>query len=437
MTRVLAVADTDSYLKWSAATLAAMPDDWSRTQLVLANPAMPSAQQMVAATPHPVETVSARQLAARIRDGRPDVVLLACTGPVVATLTKDRLFRSDQRPVLVTGLPGISVPASRRAVTFRAACDLFLLHSHREVAEFRAVGRDLGVTVEFGLARLPFLNGPTGATVTPAPVGTDVVFAAQAKVPPEPRQRERILVGLARCGDGVVKLRATATEQQTHAEHWPYPELYRRLVAEGRLPRGALRFAAGSMTAALRKARGLVTVSSTAALEAMAAGVPLLVLKDFGFSDELINLVFAGSGCLGTLEDLAAGRFFVPDPGWLRANYFHTPDHDDWLPRLEQLLQRRVSTGLRPLRAATGSTRARVRRRLRLLVPAPAWPLLRRWRRLSLLVPAAAAGPGRTAPAPPPALRSGPASAVPPAGPPAGHRPRRPASRPSPSPPGH
>ena len=36
--RVLAIADTDSYLKWSAATLEALPESWESTQLLIANP---------------------------------------------------------------------------------------------------------------------------------------------------------------------------------------------------------------------------------------------------------------------------------------------------------------------------------------------------------------------------------------------------------------
>ncbi|HEY6682164.1 MAG TPA: DUF6716 putative glycosyltransferase, partial [Propionibacteriaceae bacterium] len=126
--RVLAIADTDSYLKWSATTLDALPSFWKSRQLLIQNPVMPSQGQTQAASSRPVEFVSHAALRRRIRLERPDVVLLACTGPVVAALTAQRVFEGRTRPVLVTGLPGISVPATCRAVTSRAACDLFLLH---------------------------------------------------------------------------------------------------------------------------------------------------------------------------------------------------------------------------------------------------------------------------------------------------------------------
>ena len=45
---------------------------------------------------------------------------------------------------------------------------------------------------------------------------------------------------------------------------------------------------------ALRRSRGLATVSSTAALEAIAMNRPTLIISDFGVSAEMINLVFEG-----------------------------------------------------------------------------------------------------------------------------------------------
>ena len=55
---------------------------------------------------------------------------------------------------------------------------------------------------------------------------------------------------------------------------------------------------------------------------------------DFGLDAASINLVFAGSGCLGTLDDLRAGRLPSPiRPGG--AELLHPAADEDWLPRLE------------------------------------------------------------------------------------------------------
>ena len=429
MTRVLAISDSDSYLKWSVATLRALPKSWSSTQLVVKNPVLPSPEQARAAAGAPVSTLAYPALQRRIDQERPDVVLLAASGPVVAALTAAPALRGPDRPVLVSGLPGISVPATPRAVTLRAGCDVFVLHSHREIAEFTALAAELGVPHRFGLARLPFL--PPGPPAAADPPGDGpLVFAAQAKVPVRREDREQILLALARSGRAVVKLRALSTEWQTHHEPWPYPQLYAGLVQAGRVEPDALHFAAGSMTEALAGARGLVTVSSTAALEAMALGLPVLTLSDFGVSEEMINTVFAGSGCLGTLADLATGRPATADPAWTAANYFHPSADNTWLDEISGRVAARSDGALPALPRVSGSRWSQARRRLRLAVPPGLWSRVQPWRtRVSR-------APGRTARVRPPSHPVGSAPAAPLAGPPDEHRPPPAASPPGPSDPG-
>jgi hypothetical protein len=202
---------------------------------------------------------------------------------------------------------------------------------------------------------------------------------------PDREARRSLLVELADAAGSqpiVVKLRASAGQQQTHRELWPYPDLWAELVTEGKVAAAAVRFSTGAMSAALDAAAGLVTVSSTAALEAIAAGIPVVILSDFGVSAEMINLVFERSGCLGTLDDVRQGRFFFPDPEWLRTNYFHPTEESDWLELLERLLAQRRATGLsdRSIRGA-GLPAERVRQQLRLALPPRAWAALASLRR--------------------------------------------------------
>lgn len=364
--------------------MAAMPAEWQREQVVVTTPITPSSAQIVAAVGSPVSVISLRALVVKLARYRPDILLLGCTGPVVhAILAMPRLRRGGRRPVLLTGLPGISIPATPRAVEFRAACDVFVVHSRRERADFARLGAALAPQMIFALARLPFLADELGARQQPER-DRDVVFAAQAKVPIEHEHRRRILLGLAASmpGSGVVKLRASDGEEQTHRELWSYPQLWTELVSEGLVDARALRFSTGAMKDALEHAAGFVTVSSTAALEAIAAHVRVLILADFGVSADMINSVFEDSGCLGTLDDLRAGRFFTPGPQWLSDNYFHPPADSDWLDRVRELLTERVDHGLPPraLRPV-GSPVALVRRQVRLLLPARWWDVISRSRR--------------------------------------------------------
>jgi glycosyltransferase involved in cell wall biosynthesis len=310
---------------------------------------MPSPAQVAAAgrvgggPVTPVDTLNLPALIALLARERPDVVLLACTGPVVARLTALPVLRGARRPVLLTGLPGISIPASDRAVSFRRSCDLFVVHSHRERREFLRVAAEVAPGLGFGLARLPFLPARPLSTDGAVPdADAPLVFASQARVPPDRADREHVLRALAAATPAVVKLRAGTGEQQTHHEEHPYDVLWADLVARGEVPAGAVTFATGGMAEAVAGSRGLVTVSSTAALEAIALGRPLLVADDFGVSEELINLVFEGSGCLGPMTALAGGGGLrTPDPGWLEDNYFHPEEDADWLVRLTALLRAR------------------------------------------------------------------------------------------------
>ncbi|WP_433425856.1 DUF6716 putative glycosyltransferase [Microtetraspora malaysiensis] len=397
---MLAVADSDSYLKWAAGLLDAMPSDWVTELLVVRSPIAPSESQIQAAVSgtrigraggpagsgRPGEgggglppVLAARRLRRAAERFRPDVVLLACTGPVVDVLAAEILDDLRPRPAFVSGLPGISVPATEKAWLYRSGCELFVVHSGREVREFAAIGAALGgggsaAGGGVALARLPYLD--LGG---PVPAERDrVIFATQAKVPRRREERETVLLALAALAearpdlDVVVKLRGRDSERQTHNERHHYERLWLAMAGEGRVRVDALRFATGPMHEHLSRAAGFVTVSSTAALEAIAAGVPLLILSDFGVSAEMINLVFEGSGCLGTLDDLAKGEFRVPDGEWCRANYFHDDAESDWLDRIRELAAAAGEGGLAPGRSLLdGPEHAAARRRARLRLEVP------------------------------------------------------------------
>jgi hypothetical protein len=349
--RIVAVADTDSYVKWAAALLATLPAEWDASLLVLDTPLVVSDAQLAAALsgsglpPGRVTRVRWEELAPAVRRADADAVLLAARGPLVRVLARE-MAALDPRPVMVTGLPGISIPATRKAISYRTQCDLFVLHSRRECRDFSALAREKGMPQRFALASLPFAR----RSAQTGPTGTDLVFAAQAKVPAQREDRLRIarLLRQAALADPsrrvVVKLRASRGEQQTHAERDAYPEL---LATLGPLPPNLV-VSTRAMGHALSSAEGLVTVSSTAAVEAVGRGIPVIALDLFGVGPELINEVLADAGLLGGEEDVVARRFRHPAPQWLGDNYFHDPAEDDWIARAARLIEARDAGLLAP-----------------------------------------------------------------------------------------
>lgn len=144
---------------------------------------------------------------------------------------------------------------------------------------------------------------------------------------------------------------------------------------------GAVRFVDGAKGEALGSASALVTVSSTAALEAMAAGIEVMIISDFGVSDDMINLAFQDSGCLGTLGGLRRSHFPHANPAWLRDNYFHSTAENTWLAELGHLLRLHSAGSLRRQPRLKRTRPARVWQRARLLIPAWLRPSLLRLRR--------------------------------------------------------
>jgi hypothetical protein len=373
--RVVAIADADSFVKWAASLLGSVPG--VRPHLLLVRtPLTASVEQQRTALdgttlgPDDVTRIAFAEAAGWLAGQRPDVVLLAGRGPFVRLMGRviDTL---EHRPVTVSGLPGMAIPAQRGALDYRRHADLMVVHSHREVRAFEELGRRIGVRTPVALATLPFARrrqrmlrpermrvdaagGRGGIAVAERPAesaparkpATDIVFAAQALVPVAKDERAEIAATLVRAAEAdpsrrvVVKLRSRPGESETHLEREPYAGLL-----PSRLPQNMV-FSYDSMSAVLETAAGLVTVSSTAAIEATALGVPVIALDSFGVSKSLLNTVFVGSGLLGGRSEVVAGRFRHPHPDWLRDNYFHAEAESTWWERVEQLVALRRSGAL-------------------------------------------------------------------------------------------
>ncbi|MET0928723.1 MAG: DUF6716 putative glycosyltransferase [Aeromicrobium sp.] len=404
--RALFVTDSDSYVKWGAALAGQVPDAWTVRLVVTRGNAQPSDRQLASAVEgsrfgvDDVELVTRTELVDLFASWSPDVVVAAARGLTVATVTQ-LVPAGPWRPVVVSGLAGISIPVLSPGLRHRRSVDVFLVQSRRELREFADASDELGIVHRFELATIPFLaTAPGHASSTEArsraerdPVRDRIVFAAQAIVPASRADRVwmlRRLVETARAHPElavVIKVRARHGEPQTHVEQFPYEELVDDLIDAGEPIPPNLAIEDGAMAWHLSRAVGLATISSTAVLEAVAAGVPCLALNDFGVGRRQINLVLVGSGLLASSDQLVAGAFRSPAPEWLNDNYLHDPADDTWIAAVEELLDRRSSTGLPPLPIRRGGPARRLRSAVyaRLaFVPAPGRPDV--WHRMFLAV---------------------------------------------------
>ncbi|WP_309131555.1 DUF6716 putative glycosyltransferase [Brevibacterium sp.] len=353
--RIVSISDSESYLKWACALLSTLPGVDAHVFLI-DNPILPTPEQIrhaVAGTPwasREIETITRAEVAATVASLRPDIVLAAATGPVVAQVFASAHALSP-RPALVSGLPGMGLPARQKGMRYRRLGDAFIAHSQFEVSEYERVSARVEVPTEVILGRLPMLR----SVGIPAPIRTGsavpetLVFATQAKVPADRLDRTAIVGALARFAAAhpgsrtIIKVRSRPGEQETHHEQHPYHEILDELRA-ARVPGSdRLELGYGPMSDFLTPTSALVTVSSTAALESIDRGIPTALISDFGFEPELLNEVFADSGATASLAEVAAGRIPFPTTEWLSANYFHP---------LDGHLRRRL--GLLGLRARQG-----------------------------------------------------------------------------------
>lgn len=338
--RVIAITDSDSYVKWAAATLDTLDDRFESRIVVVQSPIQPSPKQVRAAVDGTrfaqhweliARSVKMTALEKVFLEHTPDVLLLAATGPVLEVVTEISV-RLPRPPALISGIPGMALPARTKGLEFRARGHAFVVHSHKEAKEYGALMAAKGIAQNVVVSTLPFLPARkvTSASTAKSAI-TSLVFTPQALVPPALVQRQRVLRALhatARNNKGlevIVKLRALAGEQQTHSEALPYDLVWEEMCEyEPELVFESIRFKVGPFSEYLVEGSSHVTISSTAALESIAAGVPTMIVDDFGLNERLLNAVYAGSGCVGSLADLEELDFGVPDPQWMEANYFHT-----------------------------------------------------------------------------------------------------------------
>ncbi len=224
-----------------------------------------------------------------------------------------------RRPVLVSAYPGILFRHQLEGMMDRSGVDLLCLNADVDGQLYQrgcgALGLDGGNALVTGLPILWSLKPRQTA-----PEQGPIVFFEQPSVPDNPIQRKylcRRLADLARAWPEqpvIFKPRTSSVEATLHRHHG---EMTRRVAKISRKLTN-LRISHKPSLALLQRCACAITVSSTAAMEAMALGVSTRIVTDLGVNESLGNHYFLGSGALADFDAI------VRDP--------FTPRHDgDWL----------------------------------------------------------------------------------------------------------
>jgi hypothetical protein len=331
MGSVLFVAAFDSQLKWCAQLrkeFAARGFRW-RVLVPDVRSAL-SADQIAGAGFTEVEPASWAETVSAATTS--DVVVSALSGPTTESLLFDvGAHLAEQRgagteprqrtPVLVTGWVGVIIENATGGYLNRCASDVIAVNCGSDLRHFARVASRLGLpTANLLACGLPILSGAR------APQGEGpirrVLFADQPTVPRDARERlavyERLLAYAEAHPDRqiVLKPRHRLGEDTFHRMRH-HPET---LLAGRDLPANfGFDYAPGAER--LPGTDLLLTVSSTACLEAVDAGCRVGLVLDLGVHERLGNHVFLDSGLLRTFDQITADELGVPEQEWLE-DYF-------------------------------------------------------------------------------------------------------------------
>ncbi|WP_375425131.1 DUF6716 putative glycosyltransferase [uncultured Friedmanniella sp.] len=325
MRRALYVAAFDSQLKWCARIRDELQLRGFSTEVVRPDSRSALSEQQIADAGFvEVPVLSREELLDRMVAA--DAVVCSLQGPATQALLfalAERLGDGDQTgPVVVTGWVGIIIEKITAGYLARCGSDVVAVNSVSDADHFRHAAHHLQIPdANLLLAGLPFLS----ASPSPAS-GTEVkrlLFADQPTVPDRAEEREYLYAGAiayARAHpdrEVLLKPRHRPDEDTFHKMRF-HPEV---LLGGAELPPN-FRVDYTPIATMLPSVDLLVTVSSTACLEALDHGCRVALVLDLGVHERYGNHVFLESGLLRTWDQISADDLGTPEPDWLASYFF-------------------------------------------------------------------------------------------------------------------
>lgn len=318
------MAAFDSQLKWCAGIRDELESRGFTSRVVVPDTRSAlSAQQVRDAGFDHVERLPWEALVAACLEH--DVVVSSLAGPSTRRLARavaaalDAPGTDGPGPVLVSGWVGIIIEKITAGYLDRSGTDVVAVNSTDDLAHFRRTGGTLGVpTDNLVLTGLPFLSSeprpPRGGPIT------TVLYADQPTVPASAAERAHVygrLVEHAR--------RHPDREVMLKPRHRPGEDTFHRMShrPEDLLPPGDLpanfRIEHTPIADLLPRVDLLVTMSSTACLEAVDHGVRVALVLDLGVHERHGNHVFLDSGLLRTFDQIDDDDVGEPSTAFLES----------------------------------------------------------------------------------------------------------------------
>jgi hypothetical protein len=287
-----------------------------------------------------------------------DVVVCGLSGPATRTFCfalADRQAAAAEhtQPVLISGWVGVIIEKIIAGYLDRCGSDLVAVNSGLDLALFRDAAQRLSLPDgNLLLTGLPFLSS------SPSPIRSNpirrVLFADQPTVPASRRERQFLYQQLLRYAE-----RHPDREVLLKPRHRPGEDTFHRMrhhpedLLLGHATPANFRIDYTPISQILPCVDLLLTMSSTACLEALDVGCRVGLVLDLGIHERYGNHVFLDSGLLRTFSELESDEIGTPDPQWFSSFFFDRagPAAKLIADRTEELL----STGHRPSREVWAS----------------------------------------------------------------------------------
>ena len=258
-----------------------------------------------------------------------DVVVLAIQGPQVQRFCHDLFdvveLGDATPPVTISGWVGVIIENITAGYLARHTTDIVAVNSRSDLATFQSVARSLGLpTDNLLLCGLPLLSGRYRDVPVDNPIKT-VMFADQPTVPQTREDRLYIYQRLMAYAHAhpdrqvVLKPRHRIGEDTFHRMKF-HPEVL--LAGLQKPPNFFIDYT--PVSERLADLDLMLTVSSTAAIEAVGAGVRTAFIADLDVREQLGNHIFLDSGLLRTFDQLEQDEIGVPNQAWIEDYFFDT-----------------------------------------------------------------------------------------------------------------
>ena len=324
------------------------------------------------------------------------VVVCGLSGPFTLRFTVDLADRvgDGPGPVVVTGWVGVIIEKITAGYLDRVGSDVVAVNGVDDLEHFVTVAQQLDLDPgNLLLSGLPIL-GSSAAAPHGGPIRR-VLFADQPTVPGPAQERlhlYRRLLDYAYAHperEVLLKPRHRLGEDTFHRMVHHPEDL---LLGVDRPPNFRIDYT--PISELLPSVDLLLTMSSTAALEAVGSGCRVGLVLDLGVHERYGNHVFLASGLLRTFDQLIADDIGTPDRFWLGGYFFDRPGTatEQIADRVETLL----ASGERPSRRIWASAYFRSASAYLRSTPVPAAPVpAGRSRLVRDLVPPVALRAGR------------------------------------------